>query len=83
MNTIQTYWEELARTLCIDGKPQGIRYIELRRAFYAGAHAALTIMNYTAQETEREHITDEAGVAILAGMEDEIIQFAKQVGKTV
>ncbi len=74
MNTIQSHWEDYRRrVLPKDAGPVQIR--ETQMAFYAGAWAVFRILKDGVADTK----TDEAGVAMLMGLQEECQAFARSV----
>jgi hypothetical protein len=52
-----------------------LQRIEMRRAFYAGFHAALIV------EFAIAELSDDAGVAVLNGLHDECKAFAREIAE--
>ena len=76
MNTIQEQWESFATRVVPKDAP-AIQRKEMRRAFYAGAEAMMRI-NFA---IGHDSISEDAGIQILNGCQDECRRFAEQVAK--
>lgn len=74
MNTIQHQWDAF-RALVVpqDAPPMQVR--EMRRAFYAGAEA-MSRINFAVGDA---NVSEQAGIEILEGVQDELARFAQQV----
>lgn len=75
-NTVLGAWDSYYHDIM---KPAGVQvgsaqYIETRRAFYAAANAFMAIMSNIAD------MSDEAGEAVLCGLEAELKLFGSMVG---
>lgn len=74
MNTIRKQWD-IFNTTVIPADAPAIQRKEMRRAFYAGAEALLRI-NF---EIGGENVSEDQGMTILNGLNEECFDFAKQV----
>ena len=74
MNTIQEQWNSF-KLLVVPKDAPPIQRQEMRMAFYAGAEAMMRIQWAVGDEA----ISEDAGVAILEGCQDELRRFAEQV----
>lgn len=74
MNTIQEQWDMFS-ALVIPKNAPPIQQQEMRRAFYAGAEA-MTRIQFAVGD---KNMSEEAGVQILEGCNDELRRFSKQV----
>ena len=63
-------WDNYAMKL-VPALPGTTQYEETRKAFYAGAKIVMTAVNAAGEE----HVSEEAGVFLLASMETEINAF--------
>lgn len=70
MRTIQYYWELYEREV-VPSPACEVQRTETQRAFYAGAVAMSTIVEGVGDE----RVSEDAGVAILAGLKDELGAF--------
>lgn len=71
MRTIQGYWESYEREV-VPASASEVQRVETQRAFYAGAATALTIIEGVGDE----RVSEDAGVAIITGLNDEVRAFA-------
>ena len=74
MNTIAAEWERYAASVLPASAPE-IQRIECRRAFYAGAMSTLAIVEGLGED----HVSEDAGIAILNGLKDESERFVAQI----
>ncbi len=74
MNTIQSQWEAFRRMVVLKGA-SAAQLDNLRLAFYAGAEGFRRINWNIGEET----MTEEAGVAILAGLDEELKAFGVEL----
>jgi hypothetical protein len=75
MNTIQQQWNDFS----VDVIPEGMSTLQvqaLRKAFYAGAGAALHVL---ARIGADDTMSDDASIAILDGLQDECLQYSGAV----
>jgi len=78
MRTLQEQWLSYAKEVLPDEVPS-VQVRECCLAFYAGAKAAERIFLSAAED----RMSDEAGVAILEGMKDELQRFLEKVVKGI
>jgi hypothetical protein len=71
---LETAWLALATNLNL--KPGGIQYIEMRRAFFAGAYTVMGILKAIGQNSDE---SEEADVDILESMHQECEAFRLDV----
>lgn len=71
MNTIQQAWETFERDV-VPKDAGRVQRTEMKRAFYAGATAALSVTSAIGEHG----ISEDAGVAILEGLHQEVIRFS-------
>lgn len=74
MNTIQEQWESFRKAV-IPPTAGPVQVQEMRRAFYAGAEAMWRINMAIGEDS----VSEDGGVAILEGVNQEIRQFVEQV----
>ena len=74
MRTIAEQWADFER-LVLPRTAGAVQRQETRRAFYAGAQAALTV----SVEIADADLSDEAGAAVLEGLHDECQRFAGEI----
>lgn len=72
MNTLQALWQSYADDVLPKDAPT-VQRIETRRAFYAGAQAFFGVM------TNMADASDDAGVAVLEGLRQELRSFVADV----
>lgn len=72
MNTVQQAWEQFERAV-ISKDAGRVQRTEMKRAFYAGATAIVSVNAAIAEPG----ISEDAGVAILEGIQQEVMQFAQ------
>jgi len=72
MNTVADLWADFEQRIVPKGAP-AVQRIEMRRAFYSGARALLRLMNDIGE------VSDDAGAAILDGIDQELDAFGKAV----
>ena len=70
MRTIQGYWASYEREV-VPASASEVQRVETQRAFYAGAASVLTIVEGVGDE----RVSEDAGVAILTGLKDELGAF--------
>lgn len=75
MNTIQSFWEEFKVILPKDAPD--IQIVEMKKAFYAGAGSILKVQ----YDIGDKKVSEEAALAILSGLNEEIIVFAEELLK--
>lgn len=73
MNTLQDQWEKFS-TLVVPKDAPPIQKIEMKRSFYAGAHAYFHLI-----AGDLCDVSDDAGVAMIEGWRQEIETFAAEV----
>jgi hypothetical protein len=73
-NTLQQHWESFSK-IVIPEQASLIQVIEMKRAFYAGAQS----FNAAQHNATNKNISENAGIEILKGLEDELIRFAIEV----
>lgn len=74
MRTIQHAWESFAAAV-LSPDAGAVQRREMRRAFYAGAHATLTVMRGLGEP----EVSEDAGVAVLESLSQESQAFAVAV----
>lgn len=74
MNTVKEKWESYLREV-VPANAGPVQVEECRRAFYAGAGSLLNITS-----TVIPYMSEDAGVAVLEGLHQELQGFAKTVG---
>lgn len=74
MNTIAEQWALFSAAVMPKDAPP-VQRQEMRRAFYAGAEAALRMQFAIGDKA----VSEDAGVAIIEGWHDECRRFAQQV----
>jgi hypothetical protein len=74
LRTIAQHWAAFER-LVLPADCGPVQRQEMRRAFYCGAHAVLTIT----LEISSAEVSEDAGAAILEGLHDECRRFATDV----
>ena len=74
MRTIADQWADFER-LVLPKSAGAVQRQETRRAFYAGAQAALTVAIQIADADP----SDEAGAAMLEGLHDECRRFGEEI----
>lgn len=72
MNTVQQQWALFEAAVIPQSAPP-VQRQEMRRAFYSGVKAVLRL------QFEMGDVSDDAGVAMIAGWHDECFRFAQQV----
>ena len=77
MRTIQEHWDSFEK-LVMPKEAGFTQRQEMRRAFYAGAQSML----FGIMETGESNVTEEAGAQIIEGYNQELSDFAKQIGTT-
>ena len=75
MNTIQSNWEDFRKKV-VPQNASNIQIAEMRKAFYAGAYAAISIM----VKIGAEDVSEEAGVEILETLKNECELFGMSGG---
>lgn len=75
MNTIQAHWEDFRKSVVpAEASPGQVR--DMQRAFYGGAAAIMSIMS----DIGTDDVSDDAGIQVLAGLEDELKRFTTRIG---
>jgi len=74
MNTIAKEWDSYAAKV-VPKNAGAVQVSETRQGFYAGAAAALNIMTTVGER----NVSEAVGVAIIAGMHDELQRFVASV----
>lgn len=77
MKTVAQQWEMLAAQVMPPNAP-AMQYQEMRRAFYAGFHAALMSGLAMAEESGDD---DDAGAIMMESLHQECQQFAKEIAE--
>lgn len=72
--TIANQWGTFAELVMPKSAPDSQR-VEMRRAFYAGFHGAITMLTHNVGGSKDE------GVALLQALEAEAQQFARRIAK--
>lgn len=73
MNTIQSKWEDLSKKIFHPDIPE-IQVKEMRKAFYLGAFASLSIM----LNISDENFSEEAGAKVIENLRQECINFFRR-----
>ena len=72
---IDEHWKVFAKAI-FAGKPVArVQYDEMRKAFFAGATAMLRMM----QAVGDDSVTEEQGVMVLDAVEQECVEFSKNL----
>lgn len=76
MNTIQEQWEAFSK-LTLPANASPIQRQEVRRAFYGGVEGMVRILDAVAAS----NVSEEAGMQILNGCQDELRRFATAIAR--
>lgn len=71
MNTIQEQWEDFSKKAIPETAPY-LQVLEMKKAFYAGAYGAITVM----VKIGCDDVSEEAGVKIFESIKTECELFA-------
>lgn len=76
MPTIKQEWDAFIKAVAPGLPSQGVQYIEMRRAFYAGQRSMLTMVQIAADDGDP---TDEVGVNRLKKLTEELAEFNERM----
>ena len=72
---VEAHWQIFAKAIFAGEPVSRVQYEEMRKAFFAGATAMLRMV----QSVGDDSVTEEQGVMVLDAVEQECVQFSKDL----